>query len=159
MGDHLKVIRREVLTYSGTYRIEDTDIVVETIGNPYSFQIDGLSDREFSKEIVGLKTFEVHPFSENEEQIVLWQVSEGVFKGFNFGYDNASLRNEILLFIESNFNLKGEHFFFVVSSNEEKGATTCRQIVYGEDLFLHNSGENIMNAVSFIRKKRKELFK
>lgn len=83
MGDHLKVIRRNVLIDSKMYRIDDSDIIIETIGDPDSFKLKGLSDENFLKEISHLKTFFVNSFTSTEKHVSLWQVAEAVQGGVN----------------------------------------------------------------------------
>ncbi|MDD4662056.1 MAG: hypothetical protein PHG24_02120 [Candidatus Pacebacteria bacterium] len=132
MGDHLKVIRRNILIDSEMYRIDDSDIIIETIGDPDSFKLKWLSDENFLKEISHLKTFFVNSFTSTEEHVSLWQVAEAVQGGFNYGYDNILLRNEILEHLINNFDLRMKHLVFIVSINDQNKPIAYRKIVLEE---------------------------
>ena len=161
MGDHLKVIKREVPVYllsppySEIYRISDNDYVVETICNAKALKISGLVDREFLKNHALLKGYEVRPFEGNDDYVHFWQVSEGVEGGYNYGYDNIPLRNEMLSFIIKRFNVREKHCLFVVSSDGH-GNLIFREVIRGRDLFFYHIGKKIVSIRDKVFSKKKE---
>ena len=161
MGDHLKVIKREVPvyllspSYSEIYRITDEDYVVETICNAKALNLPGLVDREFLKNHALLKGYEVRPFEGNEDYVHFWQVSEGVEGGYNYGYDNIPLRNEMLSFIIKRFDVRKKHALFVVSSDGHDNLI-FREVILGRDLFFYRIGEKIAIIKDKVFPKKKE---
>lgn len=161
MGDHLRVVKRNIPTYlsippySEIYRITDKDYVVETICDSTSLGISRLSDRNFLKEHALLKGYEVRPFPENDDYVHFWQVSEGVEGGYNYGYDDTLSRNEILAFIIERFDLRKKHCLFIVS-DDGHGNLIFREVLCGKDLFFYRIVEKIVSIRDKIFPKKKD---
>lgn len=134
MGEHAKVVPKKIQTVDGAYELkEGRDIIVGLFPGDKSLSIKGLSLINVIHQLCLLKTFEINKFDEN---VVLWQVAEGVIgqnKLWMFGYDRysekvmKSMHKDIgKKFFEKTIN--GEKPVFIIVSTGE-GKLIYREVV------------------------------
>jgi len=134
MGEHTKVVLKKIQTVDGVYELkEERDIIVGLFPGDKSLSIKGLSLINVIHQLCLLKTFEINKFDEN---VVLWQVAEGVIgqnKLWMFGYDkyNEKFKKSMYEDIGRKFfekTINGEEPIFIIVSTEE-GKLIYREVV------------------------------
>ncbi|MFA5169146.1 MAG: hypothetical protein WC420_00155 [Candidatus Paceibacterota bacterium] len=125
MGEHTKVVLKKIQTVDGVYELkEGRDVIIGLFPGDKSLSIKGLSLINIIHQLCLIKTFEINKFDEN---VVLWQVAEGVIgqnKLWMFGYDKYSAMKSMYEDIGKKFFEKtingGEPVFIIVSTEEGK---------------------------------------
>ncbi|MFA5310453.1 MAG: hypothetical protein WC386_02075 [Candidatus Paceibacterota bacterium] len=132
MGEHTKVVLKKIQTVDGVYELkEGRDVIIGLFPGDKSLSIKGLSLINIIHQLCLIKTFEINKFDEN---VVLWQVAEGVIgqnKLWMFGYDKYSAMKSMYEDIGKKFfekTINGEEPVFIIVSTEE-GKLIYREVI------------------------------